>query len=77
MALSYYTTIALAPLLKEETEVTSVHQAHSASLPPVRKIVDRDDVELQKIDGKKNLSDPFIKALNVKEFEDYESKMGI
>ena len=43
----------------------------------VRENVDRDDVELQKIDGKKNLADPFIKALDVKEFEVYKSKMGI
>ena len=34
-------------------------------------------MELQKIDGKENLTDPFTKALGVKVFEDYKSKMGI
>ena len=41
------------------------------------KIVDRSDIELQKIDGKENLTGPFTKALGVKEFEDYKSKIGI
>ena len=35
----------------------------------VWKIVDQDDVELQKINRKENLTDPFTKALDVKEFE--------
>ena len=39
--------------------------------------MDRGDVNLQKIDGKKNLADPFTKALNVKEFEDHKLKMDI
>ena len=39
--------------------------------------MDRGDVDLQKIDRKENLIDPFIKALAVKEFEDHKSKMGI
>ena len=39
--------------------------------------MNRDDVELQKIDRKKNLTNPFTKALSVKEFEDYKIKMGI
>ena len=43
----------------------------------IRKIVDRGDVKLQKIDGKENLTNPFTKALDIKEFEDYKSKMGI
>ena len=43
----------------------------------VREIVDRGDVDLQKIDGKENLADPFTKALGVKEFDDYRWKMGI
>ena len=41
------------------------------------KIMDRGDVDLQKIDGKENLTNPFTKALDIKEFEDYKSKMGI
>ena len=43
----------------------------------VREIMNRGDVELQKIDGKENLTDPFTKALGVMEFEDYKSKMDI
>ena len=42
-----------------------------------RVIMDRGDVELQKIDGKENLADLFTKALSVKEFKDYKSKMDI
>ena len=40
-------------------------------------IVDRGDVDLQKIDGKENLADPFTKAIAVKKFDNYKSKMGI
>ena len=43
----------------------------------VREIVDWGDIKLQKIDEKENLANPFTKALDVKEFEDYKSKMGI
>ena len=43
----------------------------------IREIVDRGDVDLQKIDGKENLTDPFTKAIAVKEFDDFKSKMGI
>ena len=43
----------------------------------VWKIVDRGDVDLQKIDGKENLADPFTKALAIKEFDNHKSKIGI
>ena len=43
----------------------------------IREIVDQGDVDLQKIDGKENLADPFTKALGIKEFDDHKSKMGI
>ena len=43
----------------------------------VREIVDCGDVELQKIDGKENLADPFTKVISVKEFNNYKLKMGI
>ena len=43
----------------------------------IRKIVDRGDVDLQKIDRKENLADPFTKALAIKEFDNHKSKMGI
>ena len=39
--------------------------------------MDRDDVDLQKIDEKKNLVNPFTKALMVKEFENHKMKMDI
>ena len=39
--------------------------------------MDRGDVDLLKIDRKENLTDPFTKAIAVKEFDDYKSKMGI
>ena len=35
-------------------------------------IMDRGNVELQKIDGKENLSGPFTKALRIKEFDDHK-----
>ena len=43
----------------------------------VQKIMDRGDIDLQKIDEKENLTDPFTKVLTVKEFEDHKIKMGI
>ena len=43
----------------------------------IRKIMGRGDVNLQKIDGKEYLVDPFTKAIAVKEFDNYKSKMGI
>ena len=43
----------------------------------IQEIVDRGDVDLQKIDGKENLADPFTKALAIKEFDNHKSKMGI
>ena len=43
----------------------------------IRKIMDRGDVDLQKIDGRENLTDPFTKALKIKEFDDHKSKMDI
>ena len=39
--------------------------------------MDQGDIELQKIDEKENLTDPFTKALSIKEFEDHKLKMGI
>ena len=43
----------------------------------VREIIERGDIDLQKIDGKENLADPFTKALSIKEFNDHKLKMGI
>ena len=38
----------------------------------VREIVNRGGIELQKIDEKENLADPFTKALEIKEFVDFK-----
>lgn len=35
----------------------------------IQEIVDRCDIDLQKINGKENLVDPFTKALGIKEFD--------
>ena len=43
----------------------------------VQEIVNQDDVDLQKIDEKENLANPFTKALKIKEFDDFKWKMGI
>ena len=43
----------------------------------VREIMERGDVDLQKIDEKENLADPLTKALRIKEFNDHKWKMGI
>ena len=43
----------------------------------VQEIMNQDDVELQKIDGKENLTDPLTKALKIKEFDDFKWKMDI
>ena len=43
----------------------------------IREIVDRGDVELQKIDGRKNMADSFTKAVTIKKFDNFKIKMGI
>ena len=43
----------------------------------VQEIIDRGDIKLLKIDGKKNPTDPFTKAIKIKEFDGYKWKMGI
>ena len=63
-----------------QTKESKSHQGTKHILPHyhlVWKIMDRGNIELQKIDRKENLTNPFTKALGVKEFEDYKSKMGI
>ena len=39
--------------------------------------MDRDDVDLQKINGKKNLADLFTKAQAIKKFDNHKTKMDI
>ena len=41
-----------------------------------REIINRGDIDLQKIDEKDNLVDPLTKVLTVKEFEDHKMKIG-
>ena len=43
----------------------------------VWEIMERGDINLQKIDEKENLADPLTKALGIKEFNDHKWKMGI
>ena len=42
----------------------------------IQEIVDRDDIDLQKINKKKNRIDRLTKALEIKEFDEHKSKMG-
>ena len=68
-------TDVIAQAKKSKSHQRIKHILHRYHL--IRKIVDRDDVDLQKIDGKENLTDLFAKALRIKEFDDHKSKMGI
>ena len=43
----------------------------------VREIMERGNINLMKIDGKKNLADTFTKALEIKEFDFCKWRMGI
>ena len=43
----------------------------------IREIMNRGDIILNKIDGKKNLADPMTKALGTREFSTYVDQMGI
>ncbi|OIT26431.1 hypothetical protein A4A49_59030, partial [Nicotiana attenuata] len=38
----------------------------------IREMIERGDVEIQKLDGKENAADPFTKALGAKEFDKYK-----
>ena len=43
----------------------------------IQEIVEQGDVDLQKIDEKKNLADPMTKVLRIKEFNEHKWKMDI
>ena len=74
--LLYYDSIEVLAQTKEPKFHQRIkHILHHYHL--IRKIMDRDDIDLQKIDEKENLADPFTKALRIKEFNDHKSKMGI
>ena len=66
---------AIAQMKEPKLHHCTKHILHCYHL--VREIVNRGDVELQKIDEKKNLANPFTKALEIKEFDDFKWKMGI
>ena len=66
---------AIAQTKEPKAHQRTKHILHRYHL--IWEIVDRGDVDLQKIDGKGNLTDPFTKAIAVKEFNDYKLKMGI
>ena len=68
-------TGAIAQAKEPRSHQHTKHILHYYHL--IWKIIDRDDIDLQKIDGRKNLADPFTKALRIKEFDDYKSKMDI
>ena len=66
---------AIAQAKEPKAHQRTKHILHCYQL--IREIVDRGDIDLQKIDEKENLADPFTKAIVVKEFDDFKSKMGI
>ena len=68
-------TSAIAQVKEHKAQQRTKHILHRFHL--VRKIVDRDDVDLSKIDEKENLTDPFTKTLRIKKFDDHKSKMDI
>ncbi|OIT37248.1 hypothetical protein A4A49_63522, partial [Nicotiana attenuata] len=38
----------------------------------IREIIERGDIEIQKVDGKENATDPFTKDLGAKEFDKHK-----
>ena len=68
-------TGAIAQAKESKAHQRMKHILHRFHL--VREIIDWGDVDLQKIDEKENLADPFTKALRINEFDDFKWKMGI
>ena len=76
LVLLYCDSIGVIAQMKEsKAHQWTKHILHCFHL--VREIVDRGDIDLQKIDEKENLTDPLTKALVIKEFDNHKSKMGI
>ena len=73
--LYYDSTGTIIQAKESKSHQCTKHILHCYHL--IREIVERDDVELQKIDGKKNLIDSFTKALGIKEFDEHKWKMRI
>ncbi|XP_070029722.1 secreted RxLR effector protein 161-like [Nicotiana sylvestris] len=46
-------------------------------VPSIEEIIERGDIEIQKVDGKENAADPFTKALGAKKFDKHKWKLGI
>ena len=61
-------TGAIAQAKEPRSHQRTKHILHRYHL--IWEIMDRSDVDLQKIDGKENLVDPFTKAIMEKEFDD-------
>ena len=74
--LLYYDNIgAIAQAKKSRSHQCTKHILRHYHL--IQEIVHRGDIDLQKIDGRENLTDPFTKALRIKKFDDHKLKMGI
>ena len=73
--LYYDSTSIIAQVKESKSHQHTMHILYRYHL--ILKIVDRNDVELQKIDEKENLTNPFTKNLSIKEFEDHKLKMDI
>ena len=61
---------AIAQVKEPKLHHRTKHVLHYYHL--VWEIMNRDDVKLQKINGKENLTDPFTKVLRIKEFDDFK-----
>ena len=73
--LYYDNTGAIAQAKEQRSHQRTKYILHRYHL--IWKIVDRDDIDLQKIYGRENLTDPFTKALKIKEFDDHKLKIDI
>ena len=68
-------TGAIAQVKEPKAHQRTKHILHRFHL--VREIVDRGDIDLQKINRKENLANPYTKARAIKEFDNHKSKIGI
>ena len=67
-SLCYDSTGAIAQANEQSSHQRTKHTLHCYHL--AREVVNRDGIDLWKIDGKKNLTDPFTKAFKIKEFDE-------
>ncbi|OIT31485.1 hypothetical protein A4A49_58065, partial [Nicotiana attenuata] len=68
--LLYDSTGAIAQAKEPRSHQKSKHILRRYHL--IREIIERGDVEIQKVDEKENAVDPFIKALGAKEFDKHK-----